>query len=89
MNRYHLIAGAPYPTTVTRARYGGTYSGASWHAWPLEPQQVPLDATGSDVACATFWDDYSEPVGLGNTPNEAVEDLTQQLKEILSTRDLT
>ena len=55
--------GDVWPVTITRARYGGTYSGSRWHAWALRPDEVPDAAYGSDTVCAQFW-------GFGLEPRE-------------------
>lgn len=81
------IGGYVYPTTVMRARYGGTYSEGSWHAWPLDPWDVPHDAYGSDVVCATFWDDYTGIVGKGNNAQAAAEDLLIKFKQRASMKN--
>lgn len=58
-----IVRDAAYPCTIVPARYGGTYSGARWHAWALRPHNVPEAAYGSDRTCADFW-------GFGMTPRE-------------------
>lgn len=62
-----------YPVVIEMDRYGGCYSGAKWHAWNL--QSVPDGASSGDVECSMFWDSNDEPVGKGNTPDEAYADL--------------
>lgn len=44
-----------WPVTIKPARYGGTYSGARWHAWGLRMTDVPDAAYGSDPECGGFW----------------------------------
>lgn len=58
-----LRNGRIWPVTITRARYGATYSGAQWHAWGCYPWEIPQDAYGSDPTCASFW-------GLSLSPDE-------------------
>ena len=64
-----------YPLTITADRFGGTYSGGRYLAFPLEPRDMPEGASAEDVACAMFWSRYREPVGRGNTPGAALQDL--------------
>lgn len=75
-----------YPLTITADRYGGTYSGAPWLAFPDEPGDVPADVFGEDGECAMFWSAYKYPVGKGSTPQEANEDLVKQITEISEKR---
>ena len=72
-----------FPTTIINDRYGGSYSNGGWLAFPLEPHEVPIDVYGSDLACIMFWDEYTEPYGLGETPQGAFDDLTQKLKAVM------
>lgn len=74
------------PVTVTADRYGGTYSGAPWLAFPQQPGDIPADIFGEDGDCAMFWDGYKYPVGKGSTPQEAYEDLVKQLTKISEKR---
>lgn len=60
-----------YPLTILKDRYGGIYSGGDYLAFPLEPNNLPYGYAASEVTCVSFWKDYSEPVGKGNTPEEA------------------
>lgn len=70
-----------YPLTIIHDRYDGCYSGAKYLAFPLEYSEVPLYASGDDVACGLFWDDYKEPVDKGATPGEAYADLKAKMFE--------
>lgn len=71
----------PYPCTIVQDRYTGTYSGGKWTAFNLDPDEIPTAINDSDVPCATFWARNNLAVGLGDTPNEALENLTNKLKE--------
>jgi hypothetical protein len=62
-----------YPTTIVADRYGGSYSGAAWLAFPFD--ECPLGVDGGDLECMEFWDNYKGPVGKGNTPDNALENL--------------
>ena len=68
-----------WPTTITRDRYGGVYSGGMWVAWPLLPHQVPAAVFDEDVPCRDWWVQHRKepqlPVGVGATPDEALDQL--------------
>ena len=70
-----------YPLTVISDRYDGTYSGASWLAFPLDYDMIPKGVDASDPECAQFWKNYKEPVGRGAYASDAVVDLIQQMRE--------
>lgn len=72
-----------YPVTIVRARYGGIYEPGQWIAFPLLPENLPPEHDADDVTCMTFWEDYKrnhQPVGGGDTPDAALEDLRRQLE---------
>ena len=71
-----------YPITIIKDRYNGAYSHGQWTAWPLDIYQIPWAQDSSDSDCANFWDGYDKPVGKGDTPNEALEDLEKQLGKV-------
>lgn len=73
-------ANAPYPCTITLDRYGGTYAGALWLAWPLQPHEIPPDPFRDNLTAAAFWDEYEGIVGRGHTPAAALADLAAHLK---------
>jgi len=65
-----------YPVTIVLDRYGGTYSGGEWIAWPLAPEDVPGEPSGDDGAAIVFWSGRrTHPCGRGSTPNEALANL--------------
>ena len=74
-----------YPSTVLQDRYGGTYSGGDWLAFPLEPGEIDEDVLGDDVSCMCFWERYKEPVGKGNSPSEAFMSLVVKMKYLEDT----
>jgi hypothetical protein len=75
------------PVTITTDRYGGTYSGGSWLAFPLDPSAVPDGPFGGDVFAAAWWDEHSVlPVGRGGSPDLAYDDLARRLEAIRPTR---
>ncbi len=67
-----------YPLTIVSDRYSGTYSGGKYTAWNL--RSAPDEVWYDDVTCATFFSSTDIPYGVGNTPEEAVEDLKGKLK---------
>lgn len=66
-----------YPCTIVSDRYSGTYSGGQWLAWPLDYDNVPGGSDAGDCECGDFWRHYKRPVGKGNTPQEALDDLNK------------
>lgn len=66
-----------YPCAIVNDRYTGTYSGGEWVAFPLEA--APDGCAADDGDTVEFWSGYvarpEYPVGLGNTPAEALADL--------------
>ena len=64
-----------YPMTIIYDRYGGTYSGGEWLAFPLEFHEVPDEVCGCDGECMWFWDYYKGFVGKGRCPEEARDNL--------------
>lgn len=78
---------APYdylePVTIIPDRYSGTYSGAPWLAFPLQPPDVPDEPSGGDIIAASWWDQAGDaPVGRGDTPDHAHADLLRRLEVI-------
>lgn len=69
-----------YPTTIICDRYGGTYSSASWLAFPHDSWDIPEEVDGEDVECYLFWQDYDGIVGKGETPQEAMQDLIRKMQ---------
>ena len=74
-----------YPLTIINDRYGGTYSDGVYLTLPLHFYDVPREIDGDDRACATFWDENANdrliPVGRGDTPQVAYEDLLKQMEK--------
>ena len=71
-----------HPLTIINDRYVGCYSGGKFLAFKLEPWDVPKGVDGSDIECATFWDEEAMgyAIGKGDTVNEAINDLTSKLQ---------
>jgi hypothetical protein len=78
--------GFPFPLTVIRDRYGGAFSGGVFLAFHLDASNVPYAVFADTITCDHFWngplaiekknceaDRYL--VGIGCSPNEAVENL--------------
>lgn len=76
-----------YPCTITSDRYSGAYSGGCWLAWPVDACYVPSGADdGNYLECDDFWRTWTKPVGKGDTPQAAYDDLARQLKNVEATR---
>ena len=73
--------GTKWPTVIVKDRYDGTYSGAEWVALPS--MQIPLSMYFGDITAAKFWKEYDEPVGRGNTPQEALEALEYEVAKLI------
>jgi hypothetical protein len=65
--------------TIEDDRYGQT--GYRWLAWRCAAEDVPVYDIPDDNEREAFWRDYKGIVGLGNTPNDAVVDLYNKVKE--------
>ncbi len=69
-----------YPVSIHQTRYGGVYEGYG-ALWFAVSGDVPEDAVGDDGECLDFWlSDASLSVGRGKTPNEALINLIQRVK---------
>ena len=76
MNKY------PYPLTIVLDRYTGVYSGGKFTAWWRDADQVPSEISADDVTCANYWfseERNEECIGKGDTIEDAVADLVQQI----------
>ena len=81
----------PYPLTIIMDRYSGVWAGGTFTAWNREADTIPDDVYGGDFEAIDFWEDYHrtynkitrpwDVIGVGNTPDEAVDDLILKLKE--------
>lgn len=71
---------AIYPLTIITDRYGGTYSGGKYLAFNKEYYEISTAVNGEDVECMNFWKCYSDIVGKGNSPKEAVENLVESIE---------
>lgn len=72
------------PTIIIKDPYEGKYSSALWFAVNEIPENIPTELYHEDYAIQfVYFDNYDLetdiPVGLGNTPEEAVEDLQSKL----------
>ena len=71
-----------YPLTITRDRYCGAYSGGYFTAWNMDYYEIPTEPEEDDVSCMMFWYTTDIVVGRGETPQEAVDDLTRRLEAL-------
>lgn len=68
-----------FPLTITQDRYGGCYSGGKYTAWNKEPCEIPLEIFEGDIDCCKFWFNNKEIVGIGDTPDLAIQNLKRKL----------
>ena len=60
---------------IHQSRYGGVYEGAQWFAI-FCGDTFPDRSIGDDVECSDFWGpEESKTCGIGDTPNDALDDL--------------
>lgn len=60
---------------IHQSRYGGVYEGGQWFA-VFCGDEFPEEAISDDVTCADFWGSaMGKLCGVGDTPNEALENL--------------
>lgn len=73
-----------WPLQIILDRYGGVYSGAKWIAWQVYIEQMPLDQQSGDSECFDFWHHYDgfPPCGKGNTIQEAIDNLKENLNKL-------
>lgn len=77
-----------WPIALLEDRYGGVYSGGAWVAMGRSDRQKSRDAVfegtnASDNECAEFWTNERKAlVGLGPSPNEALQDLMTKFKTL-------
>ena len=58
---------------ITETRYGGVYEGGPWAAFSLSPPGTPPDeAFSGDTYACDWWDQPTVPVGVGDSPDEAL-----------------
>ena len=75
------------PVTITPDRYGGLYSGGAWLAFPPTTSKVPEGPFSGDVFAETWWGQLGDvPVGRGDSPDQAYDDLVRRLEVIGPTR---
>lgn len=73
-----------YPLCIVEDRYDGVYSGGKYTAW--NRYSAPDEVWWDDCGCADFFSSTDITYGVGNTPEEAVENLKIKLKEEKKTR---
>jgi hypothetical protein len=81
----------PYPLTILMDRYSGMSAGGTFTAWNREAEEIPYEVSGGDFEAIGYWEKYYknydkiqyqwQVVGIGNTPNDAVDDLIKKQKE--------
>lgn len=68
-----------YPLVIIKDRYTGVYSNGKYTAWNMYFEDIPREIDEDDVTCHNFWHSYDGIVGLGETPNDAIQDLRKKL----------
>lgn len=74
--------GECYPCTIIMDRYTGAYSGAIWLAFNLYSYDVPKEIEADDGSCHRYWNTHDHlvtPIGKGDTPQEAYDDLLKNI----------
>lgn len=71
-----------YPVTVVSDRYDGAYSRGKWTAWPLDRDEVPDEIDADDSIADDFWSSQPHPVGIGQNPSEAYDDLLKKMNDL-------
>lgn len=73
-----------YPVTIVADRYRGSYSRGKYLAFQLDPEHIPEAVGAGDTEEDMFWNFDNKngeiPVGRGDTPTAALEDLAAVLK---------
>lgn len=76
-------AHAIYPLTIFHTRYNGGYEGGLYVALNVRFENVRTSLTGDDAECMEAFAILEEemPIGRGDTPNEALNDLLRRMNE--------
>lgn len=72
-----------YPVTIVMDRYNGCASGGRYLAFNLDSWDIPDEIEECDAIADEYWRTTTEPIGRGNTPEEALQDLLWRLNEFL------
>ena len=73
--------------TIEDDRYGQT--GYGWLAWRCAAEDVPVYDIPDDNEREEFWRNFKGIVGKGNTPNDALVDLYNKVKEYQNGKETT
>jgi len=58
---------------IVETRYGGVYEGGPWAAFSVATHDaLPADAFGGDPEACGWWGHPTVPVGVGDSPSEAL-----------------
>ena len=84
-------AHAIYPLTIFHARYNGGYEGGLYIALNVRFENVREGLTGDDAICVETFAIVEEemPIGRGNTPDEALNDLLAEMERRANETDAT
>lgn len=78
-----LAKGEISPVTIILDPEDGKHSKGKWLAYQSWPDELPKDSLGWGLS-EKFWADHDDlklPIGKGNTPGEALEDLKGKAKK--------
>ena len=71
-----------YPVAIIEDRYSGTYSGGKWLAFSCANERIfGLACFGGDGDAMAFWLEPPKDIGVGSTPQEALEKLLSQISD--------
>jgi|HubBroStandDraft_2_1064218.scaffolds.fasta_scaffold02576_15 hypothetical protein len=70
-----------FDVAILGTRYGGCYEGGRWIAWVGDLDWLD-DYQSGDIECPTFFEDYANaPIGRGETPQAALDDLIRRAEK--------
>jgi len=69
---------SPGERVIIETRYGGAYEGGLWAAFASP--EIPEEAQGEDVECRSWWEAPTVAVGVGGTPDRALEMLGRAIR---------
>lgn len=69
-------------SSIVSERYGGSYSGGEYTAWP-DFYNLPKAIEGDDIACSSFWLEEVDNslIGIGSIPEESLNDLLKKVEK--------
>lgn len=71
----------PYPLTIIKDRYGGSYTKGEYLAFNAKHFHIPKEVQGDDMTQVDWIHDTKMIYGVGDTPEGAIEDLKRRLSQ--------